>query len=148
MSENQFKSMGDFCKAVMATEHREVDPRLTRFDEIMPAELEGIKEGDSIKVSIQHLQFDWLRPLEAIDNFIDRPLFGYPPNSFRLRDACLTEPDSVSGAREMFGVMLYKPRSDEDKLTIKNSAGEAVSEQWLYGCDPCEDMLFFPIVDG
>lgn len=114
------------------------------FDEICPAELEGIAIGRTVSVSIECK--DFMRAFEVMDRFIDRPIFGLPPQSFRFKSAGWSAPDK-DGKREITATLLYKPRGDEDKFTLLNEAGEVVSEQWLYESDPCQDMLFIPILE-
>jgi hypothetical protein len=99
------------------------------FDEIMPAEHEELDDGDRITVQI-HCD-NPRRSFKAVDRFVGRKLFGKPVNTFHLESVYLV--DNLPG---VFGEMLYLPIAStfaaENRATLS---------------DPCQDMLFIPILE-
>lgn len=129
-----FESMSDFCKSVMgASQGGPVDPRLERIDEIMPAELEDLSDGDRLSVQI-HCD-DTRRSLKAVDRFVGRKLFGKPVNTFHLESVCGV--DCLPGA--VFGELVYL----EITSTFAAQNRATIS-------DPCDDMHFvlLEVFDG
>lgn len=99
------------------------------FDEIMPAELEELDDGDRVSVEI-HCN-DPRRPFDAVDKFVGRKLFGKPINTFHLESVYV-----VDGLQGVFGELVHLPFASE--FAARNRATLS---------DPCQDMLFIPVED-
>jgi hypothetical protein len=95
------------------------------FDEIMPAELEGLAEGQFVNVEFDCQSF--IRAYSTLNRIIDRPLFGLPSKAFKMVN--IQTGFNANGNRV-------------GRLKLVRLYGGEIGDS-----DPCHDMLFLPIVE-
>jgi hypothetical protein len=119
------------------TEERIAEEWPKPFDEIMPAELEGIEEDDRVRVVIECSRIE--RLFEVCMCSIDRPLFGMPKGTFFFDSIYIPGPES---GESITGVLTVgKPPQCYFHMV------DGLGWEPVYRTDPCSDMLFIPIVE-